>query len=61
MSTVSSPNNIHICSIHYVLGDEYTDTVTFAPGFGISQQSIGVTEPDAGGTAGVYPFDGMLG
>ncbi len=35
--------------------------MTFAPGAAISQQSIGVANPDSGDLEGFHPFDGILG
>ena len=43
--------------LHLILGNEYTDSVTIAPGMVISRQSIGV----AWNTTNFYPFDGILG
>lgn len=47
--------------IHYALGSEYNDTVTFAPGFAVYNQSIGVADPHISNFGGVYPLDGFMG
>ena len=47
--------------MHSILGSEYNDIVTFAPGFAISQQPIGVADPDTSNLEGFDPFDGILG
>lgn len=62
--TSSSVKTGDSVSVHYTssadfTGSEYRDTVTFAPGLAISQQSIGVA--DSGNLGGFHPFDGILG
>jgi hypothetical protein len=56
---VSLPDSeSYMIYLHPVLGTEYIDTVTIAPGATIPQQSIGVVSSP---TFFVSPFDGILG